>query len=173
MASRDALDPDGLPPDGVGYYPADAQQMESYATAAEQLSRLEAPVFLHAGDPHEYLFVASFDGTSSDKSGDPRQWTAVGKIDDQIEKLIKRGHRQLGRGYVPGPGTEQNWVARVSDLLEGHTVDERAETGQRRSRGQDGPDVGGGVGIRNRPRHQNGWLLCTRQPAGLARAKQQ
>lgn len=128
MGRRDAPDPDGLPSDDVGYYPADAPQMQSYATAAAQLSRLEVPLFVHADNPHERVFVASFDGTSSDKSGDPARWTNVAKIDGQIERLARGGEIQFGRGYVPGPGTGQTWLSGPVDALEGHSVKARAET---------------------------------------------
>ena len=73
---------DGLLEDGVSYYPADARQMQTYADASDALARFQAPVLIHADNPHERLFVAAFDGTGNDKDKDPNHATNVARIND-------------------------------------------------------------------------------------------
>nr|WP_225561645.1 DUF2235 domain-containing protein [Rhodanobacter sp. DHB23] len=82
---------------------------------------------MHANNPREYLYVASFDGTGNDKSKDPAHETNVAKIDDQVEALKLAGSERIGHGYVPGPGTEDGFLARTRDGMDGHTYDVRVE----------------------------------------------
>lgn len=127
MSHEDKLDPDGIRDDGVRYYQADAQQLQSYANARVALSGFNAPVLVHADNPHEYLFVADFDGTGNDKFKDPGHETNVGKIDDQIESLRFGGNKHIAHGYVPGPGTEDNRLVHTLDGMQGYTYDARIE----------------------------------------------
>ena len=127
MDHGDKGDSDGIRNDGVPYYEASAQQLQSYADAGAALSQFQAPVLIHANNPHEYLFVASFDGTGNDKFKDPAHETNIAKIDDQIATLNLAGNKHVGRGYVPGPGTEDNIVARTLDGAQGYTYDARIE----------------------------------------------
>ena len=127
MSREDKLDPDGIRNDGVPYYEADTRRLQSYVAARTQLSRFDAPVFVHADNPHEYLYVASFDGTGNDKFKDPAHETNVAKIDDQVEALKLAGDERIGRGYVPGPGTEDNILPRMLDGMDGRTYDVRIE----------------------------------------------
>lgn len=127
MSHEDRLDPDGIRNDGVPYYEADTQRLRSYMAARSELSRFDAPVFVHAGNPHEYLYVASFDGTGNDKFKDPDHETNVARIDGQIEELMMAGGKQIRGGYVAGPGTEDNFVERTLDGMDGRTYDVRIE----------------------------------------------
>lgn len=127
MSHEDKLDRDRIRDDGVPYYQASAQQLHSYADARQALSRFEAPILVHAGNPHERLYVACFDGTGNDKLKDPNHETNVAKIDDQIGGLIGLVGDHVKSGYVPGPGTEDNFVARVLDGAQGYTYDQRLE----------------------------------------------
>ncbi|MEW9625562.1 phospholipase effector Tle1 domain-containing protein [Rhodanobacter geophilus] len=127
MSGEDRLDPDGVRNDGVPYYEADARRLQSYIDARAELSRFDAPVFVHAGNPHEYLYVASFDGTGNDKLKDPEHETNIGKIDDQIKGLMKAGGEQIRGSYVAGPGTEANFIERTFDGMDGHTYGARIE----------------------------------------------
>lgn len=115
---------DGLLEDGVSYYPADARQMQTYADASEALSRFQAPVLIHADNPHERLFVAAFDGTGNDKDKDPNHATNVARINDQI---ATGDDSRIQVGYVPGPGTQDNVLARTWDGMTGNTYDARLE----------------------------------------------
>ncbi|WP_426699846.1 phospholipase effector Tle1 domain-containing protein [Rhodanobacter sp. Col0626] len=125
MSSQDdKLDLDGIRNDGVSFYPADVQRLQSYVVAEQQLAQFQAPVLIHAGKPHERLYVAAFDGTGNDKTKDPQHETNVGKISDQI-KHENNSHIQTG--YVAGPGTQSGWLARTYDGMTGHTYSPRME----------------------------------------------
>ena len=127
MSGEDKLDVDGILNDGVPYYEADARRLQSYVDAADELSRFQSPVLVHSGSPHERLYVAAFDGTGNDEVKDPDHRTNVAKIHDQIEALVSHGNRQIDAGYIPGPGTQDSYLARTLDGITGNTYDERIE----------------------------------------------
>lgn len=124
MSHKDKLDKDGIRNDGVSYYEADASRLQSYVDAAEALSRFQTPVLVHIGDPHEYLYVAAFDGTGNNVLEDPKHATNIAKL---YEKISDDGNRQISAGYVPGPGTQEHFFARTLDGINGNTYDERVE----------------------------------------------
>src|SRR6185312_5805614 len=121
MSHEDKIDPDGIRSDGVSYYEADAKQLGSYVDAGNALSQFSVSVLIHSNNPHEYLYIAAFDGTGNDKLKAAEHETNVAKIDDQIEALRRAGNKRFGRGYVPGPGTEDHFIRRVLDGAEGYT----------------------------------------------------
>ena len=123
----DTIGADGILNDDVSSYPADQQKMRTYANAREKLSQFQAPVLVHAGNPHERLYVACFDGTGNDAVKDPAHATNVAGIYDQIYKLEKAGHPQISGGYVPGPGTQDGWFEKTRDGITGGTYDQRIE----------------------------------------------
>ncbi|WP_329741069.1 DUF2235 domain-containing protein [Dyella sp. A6] len=127
MGDKDnTLDRDGIQDDGVSYYPADARRLQTYVDAERQLAHFHAPVFLHTDNPHERLYVACLDGTGNDET-QPQLGpeTNVAKIRDQILAL---DDPRIRPGYVPGPGTQDNWAARTWDGMTGGTYEERIET---------------------------------------------
>ena len=121
------LDADGFRNDGVGTYPADQARLRSYDTARDQLAQFQAPVLLHANNPHERVFVAAFDGTGNDKVGDPNHATNVAKIHEQIQGLNREGDRRIVAGYVAGPGTQDNSGTKLLDGMRGYTYERRTE----------------------------------------------
>jgi hypothetical protein len=131
MSDKDisALKEQDVSSDGA-YYPASEQQMRTYPAAREALSKFQAPVLVHAGNPHERLYVACFDGTGNDaaKAEQPEDATNVARIHDQIAKLE---NPQISGGYVPGPGTQDNSLANGAkgwrDQLSGGTYEQRIE----------------------------------------------
>lgn len=127
MGSEDKLDPDGIQSDGVPHYLADAARLQSYSDAREALSRFEVPVFIHADNPHEYLYVASFDGTGNDKYKDPAHETNVGKIDGRIQELRWAPGARISGDYVAGPGTQDEALTHVLDGMQGTTYNARIE----------------------------------------------
>jgi hypothetical protein len=127
MDHEDKLDKDGIRNDGVPYYKADADRLQSYVHAANLLSRFDAPVLVHANNPHEHLFMAAFDGTGNDVFKDPGHATNVAKIREQVAVLARQGNKQIAVGYVPGPGTQDHYLARTLDGINGNTYDERIE----------------------------------------------
>src|SRR6185312_14804572 len=124
MSHEDKLDKDGIRNDGVPYYEADARRLQSYVDAAEALSRFQVPVLVHASNSHERLYVAAFDGTGNDVYKDPQHATNIAKLYKQISE---GGNRQISAGYVPGPGTQDHYLARTLDGINGNTYDERIE----------------------------------------------
>lgn len=129
MVEKHKISADGVLKDGVSHYPADAHDLQTYRDAQEELSRLQAPVLLHANNPHERLFIAAFDGTGNDGDRNPEHATGVHKIRRQIEVLNDPG---IAVDYVAGPGTQSNPFVRLFDGARGHTYDERTEEMYRR-----------------------------------------
>ncbi|MBS0215091.1 MAG: DUF2235 domain-containing protein [Proteobacteria bacterium] len=102
---------------------ADLQQ---YGEARRQLGELQAPVLLHADNPHERLYIAALDGTgNSMRKGAPEHWSAVAKIHDQVSKA-KNPH--IVSGYVEGIGTQDGFLPRSIDGWRAYSFDERVET---------------------------------------------
>jgi len=118
-------EPDTPEEDGVSSYPATEQQMRTYPAARQALAQFQAPVLVHAGNPHARLYVACFDGTGNDVNKDPAHATNVAKIYKQI--LENSGNPQIAGGYVPGPGTQDGWWARTVDSATGGTYEPRIE----------------------------------------------
>lgn len=127
MSHEDKLDKDGIRNDGVPYYEADAERLQTYVDASNALSNFHAPVLVHSNNPHQHLYVAAFDGTGNDELKDPQHKTNVAKINDQVDALVKQGNKQIAGGYVPGPGTQDHLIARTLDGINGNTYDERIE----------------------------------------------
>lgn len=124
MTDEHKFEKDGIRSDGVPWYEGSPLQLQSFVTASADLSRFQAPVFVHANNPHERLYVALFDGTGNDYYKDPEHATNVAKIYLQI---AGRENEQIRAGYVPGPGTEDGYFARTIDGMDGHTYDTRVE----------------------------------------------
>lgn len=124
---QDRSGSNGLPKDDVPSHPATAADMQRYANGETALSRFPAPVLVHQDNPHEYLYIACFDGTGNDKNKDTLHETNVGKISDQIVTRFEQGNHQVAQGYVAGPGTEDGWWRRTADSISGYTYDARLE----------------------------------------------
>ena len=121
---HDRMDPDGILGDGVRTDPV-ASRLSIYAEVRAQLAAFDEPVLIHAGHPHERLFIAALDGTGNDAIHDPEHATNVALVARQVGQA---GNVRIGFGYVPGPGTQQHGViSPAMDNMRGNTVDERAE----------------------------------------------
>src|SRR5690242_6916333 len=108
MGHEDRLDKDGIRNDGVPYYKADAPRLQSYVDAAEALSRFQAPLLIHANNPHEHLFLAAFDGTGNDVFKAPEHANNVTKSKRQRHSLVKHANKHTEVGYVSRPGTQDH-----------------------------------------------------------------
>ncbi len=118
----------GKHPDGVNTYAADAHDMATYGIAQQAMAKMPVPIFQHADNPHERIFVAAFDGTWNDAQNDPQHLTNVGRTFSQIAELIdKNPDTPIGVGYVKGVGTQDNFVERTLDGAFGYTYDQRLE----------------------------------------------
>lgn len=118
--------------DDVSACAVGSHDMEMYVDAAKKLSQFRAPTLLHTGNPHERLYVASFDGTGNDKFNDPMHATNVAKISEQIEAIQQGGSRQIVSGYAIGPGTQTQRIVRTIDGALGYTHEVRVEKMYRR-----------------------------------------
>jgi hypothetical protein len=123
----DTVSTDGVKSDGVSFYPASPEQLQSFRDASEALSRFKAPVLAHGNNPHERIFMAAFDGTGNDADKDPRHATNIDKIRKQVEARYKAGDEQIHAEYLAGPGTQDNKLARIWDGARGHTYEPRIE----------------------------------------------
>ncbi|WP_147653712.1 T6SS phospholipase effector Tle1-like catalytic domain-containing protein [Vulcaniibacterium gelatinicum] len=91
----------------------------------------QVPVLQRAGNPHEYLFFALFDGTGQD-AGDPTQRpTNVGLLSKQAALLALDPAHRVGYKYVEGIGTQPNPLARYADAWIPYTWDDRIEEAYR------------------------------------------
>jgi hypothetical protein len=116
-------------PDGVDTYPADQHDLDSYRQLDAAMTRLQVPVLLHAGNPHERLYIAALDGTGNSLFKDaPGKRSVVAKMHLQIDALQKQGVTNIAGGYVEGTFTQNDPIARGRDGVTGFTFDRRVET---------------------------------------------
>ncbi|PNS08781.1 phospholipase effector Tle1 domain-containing protein [Solilutibacter silvestris] len=105
---------------------ATTADLQQYAEARQQLGQMQVPVLLHAGNPHERLYIAALDGTGNSMRKDkPENWSAVAKIHDQ---LIHNRNPAIYSGYVEGIGTQDHLIPRAWDGWRATSFDERVET---------------------------------------------
>jgi hypothetical protein len=118
----------GRHPDGVNTYAADAHDKATYGVAQKAMAQMPVPIFHHAGNPHERIFIAAFDGTWNDAEKDPLHLTNVGHLRNQIMELKdKNPDAPIALNYVKGVGTQDNFVERTLDGAFGYTYDKRLE----------------------------------------------
>jgi hypothetical protein len=113
--------------DGIGTYPANAHDLHTYATAQQLLARQPVPVLQQPGNRHDYLFVASFDGSGQDLAHDRGPSSNVGLIHQQVLALKRVPKNRIGGEYVAGPGTQRNPLVRTADAMLAFSYDERIE----------------------------------------------
>jgi hypothetical protein len=118
---------DGLPYDDVPHVGASEEQLRSFERAAEQMRQFKAPALWDPRDRHSYMIFALLDGTGNDVTQDPLHPTNVARLKRQIESLNEAGVRNVGYEYVPGPGTQTNFVTNSLDGGTGATALDRAE----------------------------------------------
>jgi hypothetical protein len=116
-------------PDGVSTYTPNAHDRELIPQAQHELAQFSVPVMLSRSLPHDRLYIAAFDGTGNDRSNPEKgPQTNVGLIYGQIEQLKTRGDKQIGGGYVAGPGTQTGFLSGgLRDKISGETYDQRLE----------------------------------------------
>ncbi len=120
---------DDKKPDGVTTYPANEHDLQSYSDASRQLSQLSAPLLIRSSNPHERIFIAAFDGTGNDMSKDKASghMTNVALMTAQIQAAFPSRNDPVQVGYVAGPGTQENRIARTVDGARGYTYEPRLE----------------------------------------------
>lgn len=113
----------GLQPDGVGTYPASADDLAGYRRASDQLGEFRAPL-LKGSEGKERLYVAAFDGTGNSMFKDaPANHTNVAYVAKQIDALKDPA---IGFGYVEGPGT-QGGLGGLGDIMTGDSYRARMD----------------------------------------------
>lgn len=117
----------GKHPDGVKTYQAKADDMATYGIAQTTMAKMPVPLLLNSDNPHERLFVASFDGTWNDAEKDPLHLTNVGQVGNRIAEISKDPESRIAGHYVKGVGTQDNFIERTFDGAFGYTYDERLE----------------------------------------------
>lgn len=114
---------------GVDAYPADEHDLQTYRDAEEAIAKMQWPVLVHADKPHERLYIAALDGTGNNmRKESPEYWSVVAKIHDQIAIRNEAEGPAISSGYVPGIGTQDNFISRTRDGITGYTFEQRVET---------------------------------------------
>ncbi|MFT3669815.1 MAG: DUF2235 domain-containing protein [Pseudoxanthomonas sp.] len=114
----------GLQPDGVGTYPASADDLAGYQRASDQLRQFRVPLLKGSEEGRERLYVAAFDGTGNSMFKDaPANHSNVAHVAKQIDALRDPA---IGYGYVEGPGT-QGGLDGLGDLMAGDSYRARLD----------------------------------------------
>jgi len=106
--------------------PASASDLAAYERMREQQAKQTVPVLQHHSRPHEYLFIALFDGTGQSAYND-RTLTNVGELKEQAEQLKRQSNGRIGVGYAEGIGTQKNPLTRAIDGAFPYTWDDKIE----------------------------------------------
>ncbi|QWT20171.1 DUF2235 domain-containing protein [Bacillus sp. NP157] len=114
---------DGAPVDRGGHNYVGAETLAQFKDASEQLSRFKAPIFLHANDMTERLYVVAFDGTGNNQFEDPEHATNVAKISNELTQAVKLDPHRLHVNYIEGPGTRGEWLDRKLDTIKGSSFE--------------------------------------------------
>lgn len=118
---------DGLPNDDVPHDLATQENIRSYERAAGQMRDFKAPTIWDRNDPHSHVIHSLQDGTGNDVSQDRLHATNVAKLQDDILALQQAGIDRVHVEYLPGPGTQKNFVENTIDGATGRTSLSRAE----------------------------------------------
>ena len=105
--------------------------LESYERMREQQAKQAVPVLYSHRSPHDFLFIALFDGTGQDVR-DPQQLpTNVGKLQLQARALKGQPGSRVSYYYAEGIGTQKNPIARLVDGAVAYSWDERIQRAYR------------------------------------------
>lgn len=118
---------DGLPYDDVSHVAASEEQLRSFERAAEQMRQFKAPALWDPKDRHSYMLFGLLDGTGNDVGQDPLHPTNVARLREEIRKLKAAGIDNVVAEYLPGPGTQTNFVKNALDGGLGATALDREE----------------------------------------------
>ncbi|NII53073.1 DUF2235 domain-containing protein [Luteibacter sp. SG786] len=104
--------------------PASARDLDAYDRMREQQAKQTVPVLQHRDRPHEYLFIALFDGTGQSAYHD-QVLTNVGELKKQAEKMAFKPTNRIDVSYAEGIGTQKNPLARAIDGAIPYTWDDK------------------------------------------------
>lgn len=112
-----------LSPDGVQSRLATREELAHLQHAEARLTQLRAPLLLET--PRDRVFVVAMDGTGNNIYKDPpERRTLVGWFKKDVEALR---HPAIAVGYTPGIGTQEDYLARLSDGAFALTYQRRIE----------------------------------------------
>ena len=102
-----------LTPDGIQARQATKDELAHLQSAEDRLSQLRVPLFLETR--RDRVFVAAMDGTGNNVFKDvPANFTVVGRLNNAIQELE---HSAIAVGYVPGIGTQREYLPNRIDGL--------------------------------------------------------
>ncbi|NII55109.1 DUF2235 domain-containing protein [Luteibacter sp. SG786] len=104
--------------------PASASDLDAYERMREQQAKQSVPVLQHRDRPHEYLFIALFDGTGQSAYND-RLLTNIGELNKRANELADKPSNRINVGYAEGIGTQKNPLARAIDGAYPYTWDDK------------------------------------------------
>src|ERR1700754_4104691 len=87
---------------------ASMRDLEAYARMREQQAKQPVPILHSRQNPHEYLYIALFDGTGQNVNDPTQRPTNIGELQEQAEKLRKASGGRVDYHYVEGIGTQRN-----------------------------------------------------------------
>ncbi len=104
-----------------------AQDLELYKRMRQQQAQQPAPVLHSHGNPHEYLFIALFDGSGQDVNNPKQLPTSIGELWIQARRLEHTEDSRIGTHYVPGVGTQDHLIPRLVDGATAYTWHNKIE----------------------------------------------
>jgi hypothetical protein len=105
---------------------ASASDLEAYDRMREQQAKQTVPVLQHRDQPHEYLFIALFDGTGESAYNRRKPLTNIGKLKDRADEIADSDSR-IGTSYVEGIGTQKSPLTRAIDGVFPYTWDDKIQ----------------------------------------------
>ena len=107
------------------------QDLEVNDRARAMQALHEVPVLQRAGNPHEHLFFALFDGTGQDVDNPRQSPTNVGALARQAEVLSRDPSNRMGLTYIEGVGTQDDVLVQGLDKMLAFSWDEKLEEAYR------------------------------------------
>src|SRR5262245_58081102 len=95
--------------------PAMTEDLALYERMRQLQAQQPVPVLQHRSNPHEYLFIALFDGTGQDVNNPDQLPTNIGTLKKQLDGLKDQPELRVAGKYVAGIGTQQNPITRTLD----------------------------------------------------------
>jgi hypothetical protein len=107
--------------------PAVSSDLDAYEHMRRQQEKQRVPLLQKGSNPHEYLFLALFDGTGQSADNPKQLLTNVGQLREQAKILKLGSNTRFDHHYVSGIGTQKNFIARAYDGAFPYTWDDRIE----------------------------------------------
>src|ERR1700754_3204320 len=107
--------------------PASTHDLEAYARMREQQAKQPLPLLYSRKNPHEFLFIALFDGTGHDVRDPKQRPTNIGELQEQAKGLSHESGDRIGYSYAEGIGTQKNPITRLVDGAVAYTWDDKIQ----------------------------------------------